>query len=186
MIRHGRGDPAPAPPPRRRETPPGAGLRQSGSAYLPPGQTSCEAGVHRAGFSAPAKHRTRTSFAEVDAVLGSHRTLIRIGTAGTAQIASPRPVQGRLQTSTVFWSDQKRQCSAGFLSAKPQVNRPRAARTPCGFRITLPNSFKLLLAAHPELFTRRMPRRHSRAPPPRQPMPRGNVGRRTPDLGRVP
>jgi hypothetical protein len=38
----------------KRETPLVAGFRQSGSAYLPPGQTSCEAGVHRAGFCAPA------------------------------------------------------------------------------------------------------------------------------------
>lgn len=34
------------------ETPLVAGLRQSGSAYLPPGQASGEAGVHRAGFRA--------------------------------------------------------------------------------------------------------------------------------------
>lgn len=30
-----------------------AGFRQSGSSYLPPGQTSEEAGVHQAGFCAP-------------------------------------------------------------------------------------------------------------------------------------
>ena len=37
---------------QKRETPLDAGFRQSGSAYLPPGQTSSEAGVHRAGFCA--------------------------------------------------------------------------------------------------------------------------------------
>ena len=35
-------------------------------------------------------------------------------------------------------------------------------------------------------FTRRVPRRHSWVPPPRLPTPRGNVGRRTPDLEHVP
>jgi hypothetical protein len=37
---------------QKRETPLVAGFRQSGSTYLPPGRTSCEAGVHRAGFRA--------------------------------------------------------------------------------------------------------------------------------------
>jgi hypothetical protein len=39
----------------KRETPLEAGFRHSGSAYLPPGQTSCEAGVHHAGFCAPVR-----------------------------------------------------------------------------------------------------------------------------------
>ena len=43
-----------------------------------------------------------------------------------------------------------------------------------------------IASSHPSSFTRRTPRRHSRPPPPRRPTPRGNVGRRTPDLGRVP
>ena len=38
--------------PLKRETPLEAGFRHSGSAYLPPGQTSCEAGAHLAGFCA--------------------------------------------------------------------------------------------------------------------------------------
>ena len=38
--------------PLKHETPLEAGFRHSGSAYLPPGQTSCEAGVHLAGFCA--------------------------------------------------------------------------------------------------------------------------------------
>ncbi|HZT01233.1 MAG TPA: hypothetical protein VFA39_03075 [Steroidobacteraceae bacterium] len=38
--------------PQKCETPPEAGFRQSGSSYLPPGRTSCEAGVHQAGFCA--------------------------------------------------------------------------------------------------------------------------------------
>jgi hypothetical protein len=42
----------PAIAPQKRETPHMAGFRQSGSAYLPPGQTSCEAGMHLAGFCA--------------------------------------------------------------------------------------------------------------------------------------
>jgi hypothetical protein len=33
--------------PHKCETPPEAGFRQSGSSYLPPGRTSCEAGVHQ-------------------------------------------------------------------------------------------------------------------------------------------
>jgi len=37
------------------ETPLVAGFRHSGSAYLPPGQTSYEAGVHQAGFCAPVR-----------------------------------------------------------------------------------------------------------------------------------
>lgn len=39
----------------QRETPLIAGFRQSGAAYLPPGQTSCEAGMHQAGFCAREK-----------------------------------------------------------------------------------------------------------------------------------
>jgi len=37
----------------KKRNPAGAGFRHSGSAYLPPGQTSSEAGVHQAGFCAP-------------------------------------------------------------------------------------------------------------------------------------
>lgn len=50
-----RHDEAPAHP-QKCETPPEAGFRQSGSTYLPPGRTSCEAGVHQAGFCARDKH----------------------------------------------------------------------------------------------------------------------------------
>ncbi len=41
-----------APGLQKCETPLEAGFRQSGSTYLPPGRTSCEAGVHQAGFCA--------------------------------------------------------------------------------------------------------------------------------------
>jgi hypothetical protein len=50
-------EPAPAHP-QKRETPPEAGFRQSGSTYLPPGRTFWKAGVHRAGFCAQGKLRT--------------------------------------------------------------------------------------------------------------------------------
>jgi hypothetical protein len=46
--------------PLKRETPLEAGFRHSGSAYLPPGQTSCEAGVRLAGFCAQMKCKSAT------------------------------------------------------------------------------------------------------------------------------
>lgn len=61
----------------------------------------------------------------------THLTRSRTRTAGTDQFASPRPVQGRLQTATVFWShvDRRRYLMRRVpMPATPQVDRTRAGR----------------------------------------------------------
>jgi hypothetical protein len=78
-------EPAPAHP-EKRETPPEAGFRQSGSTYLPPGRTFWKAGVHRAGFCAQGKLRTLAPDYQVVSMWGH--------TSRQCNLLNPRKIQG--------------------------------------------------------------------------------------------